>query len=874
MKTVNWIRLIRISTILLVLMLFISGCTYKLYDVDMGLQDHEILYLQKEDGSTLVKELNDEGKADFEEDYSLVGYYVETPIDTESVYWVPDYNLIEDFGGSLGNYTYTYEFTTTSGRPTKIPASVEIKQVIKDSNSDEYFVTLLVYDENGDRVDGNTHIFVNSPYNNSLKFLELDRPSSAPYYEEWRGGNATATVFGFPIDQEVFNYDDFRGKQPIKEQQEQGVAGFHVKSDNTEVLENGPIFIDVYNGPNTVASKVPVFLFDSWDDEVNLYVTFDILSNKAVLGWPEANGKEVGYRIQVDGEKIADVMPDDLESSDVDGITMYHYDISDLVPAQSYSFSVAPLYQDGEELFANAEISTEEVFLDTTKPVITLNGDSTLNVEVGSDYEEPGAKITDNSGEDLSEELHIDASAVNTDKVGSYKVHYSVEDSSGNEGKAERTVKVVDTTKPVITLAGDNPLVVEYGNIFVDPGVTAADNYDEDVTEEITVAGSVDENVVGEYTLTYTVEDSSGNEGKAERTVKVVDTTKPVVTLAGDNPLVVEYGNIFVDPGATAMDNYDGEVTEEITVAGSVDENVVGEYTLTYTVEDSSGNIGEVERTVKVVDTTKPVVTLVGDNPLVVEYGDTFVDPGVTATDNYDGDVTEEITVTGSVDENVVGEYTLTYTVEDRSGNVGEVERTVKIVDDNIVSLGEERKVRKGEGFIIEGTNSFISMPEDLPEGTTIKIEKVDGEPNGDLIVAGDVYRVTIVYPGEASPPQDGFILTLSYDNDADSDLVNIYYFDEEANEWILKGGQVNTENKTITLNVPHFSTYGVFQEVGSDEQVDDSDGNETPHTDVNDDGTVLPKTATPIFNWLLIGTIMLLIGSALVLWKKRNVER
>ena len=46
-------------------------------------------------------------------------------------------------------------------------------------------------------------------------------------------------------------------------------------------------------------------------------------------------------------------------------------------------------------------------------------------------------------------------------------------------------------------------------------------------------------------------------------------------------------------------------------------------------------------------DTEAPVISLNGDNPLLVEYGDTFTDPGATVTDNVDTDLTA--TVSGTV---------------------------------------------------------------------------------------------------------------------------------------------------------------------------------------------------------------------------------
>ena len=156
---------------------------------------------------------------------------------------------------------------------------------------------------------------------------------------------------------------------------------------------------------------------------------------------------------------------------------------------------------------------------------------------------------------------------------------------------------------------------------------------DGDLTSSIVVSGSVDTSTIGTYTLTYNVSDTSGNAADpVTRTVNVVDTTAPVITLLGDNPMTIEVGTTFTDPGATASDAGDGDLTSSIVVTGSVDTSTLGTYTLTYNVSDTSGNAADpVTRTVNVVDTTAPVITLLGDNPMTIEVGATFTDPGATA---------------------------------------------------------------------------------------------------------------------------------------------------------------------------------------------------------------------------------------------------
>lgn len=159
------------------------------------------------------------------------------------------------------------------------------------------------------------------------------------------------------------------------------------------------------------------------------------------------------------------------------------------------------------------------------------------------------------------------------------------------------------------------------------------------------------------------------------------DTTAPVITLAGSTPMTIAVGSTFTDPGATATDNKDGNLTAAITVTGSVNRLAVGSYALTYNVKDAAGNAATpVVRTVNVVDTVKPVITLSGSSSISIKRNTTFTDPGASASDNYYGNITSSIVKTGTVKTGTVGTYYLYYNVTDGSGNKAtQVTRTVKV---------------------------------------------------------------------------------------------------------------------------------------------------------------------------------------------------
>jgi hypothetical protein len=319
--------------------------------------------------------------------------------------------------------------------------------------------------------------------------------------------------------------------------------------------------------------------------------------------------------------------------------------------------------------------------IDKVKPAMTLIGEAELRHEAGTPYLDAGATALDDEDGNLTDRITV-TGAVYSDQLGIYVLGYHVTDQSGNAAEEiTRTVHVVDTTPPVMTLIGDPSILVPIGGTFIDLGATAIDHYDGDISNQITVTGNVYTQLLGRYTLTYLATDSSGNEGKAVRTVTVYDHEQPVILLAGDVDILHEVGNSFHEPGFTAWDNQDGDLTNAVTITGSVNHNQLGTYTLEYDVVDSAGNgAAQAIRIVKVVDTQKPVLSLLGDSSLAISQGSVFIDPGAAAEDNYDGDLTSRIAVTGTVNTVHPGVYTLIYKVRDSSGNEATAERILRVL--------------------------------------------------------------------------------------------------------------------------------------------------------------------------------------------------
>ena len=114
---------------------------------------------------------------------------------------------------------------------------------------------------------------------------------------------------------------------------------------------------------------------------------------------------------------------------------------------------------------------------------------------------------------------------------------------------------------------------------------------DGDLSDQIKVTGEVVANRVGNYQLTYAVTDAACNAASTKiRTIAVIDTVPPVITLNGQSNVTIEGGSEYIDLGATAIDEEDGDLSGSIQLVGEVKANKPGSYELKYNVKDSSGN--------------------------------------------------------------------------------------------------------------------------------------------------------------------------------------------------------------------------------------------------------------------------------------------
>ncbi|MDD4547310.1 MAG: DUF5011 domain-containing protein, partial [Bacilli bacterium] len=261
--------------------------------------------------------------------------------------------------------------------------------------------------------------------------------------------------------------------------------------------------------------------------------------------------------------------------------------------------------------------------------------------------------------------------------------------------------------KPLITLIGQETIVIREGEAYTELGATAFDPEDGDITDKIKITSNLNINMPGTYEIRYDVEDSNGNKAPTViRTIMVSPKDSPIITLNGDNPLKITLQHEYIEPGATALDPYYGDITADIKIIGNVNVNEIGVYELIYTVTNKDGKLAiPVSRKV-VVEPPRPEIRLNGDNPTIVYIGNKYTELGATASDEIDGDLTYKIeklitqfkTVRVSYRESRVEKkeiseseiieekqysYTIKYSVTNSFGATASVQRSIKILPDD-----------------------------------------------------------------------------------------------------------------------------------------------------------------------------------------------
>ncbi|RYZ99876.1 MAG: DUF5011 domain-containing protein [Sphingobacteriaceae bacterium] len=439
------------------------------------------------------------------------------------------------------------------------------------------------------------------------------------------------------------------------------------------------------NGTKSSSPKPQVSFTDTGCYSVELYTQNSVGDDKLKLNcFFNVKGSYCipSVQNQISDVGISNVTLNSINNTSSQGVTGYTNYLTNLTQATTLEIGAT----------FKLTVSRNTVNNKATRTVwIDWNGDG--------DFTDIGEKI----GEELSAQSlswSTDITVPTTAKVGATVMRIAINQGSNTNtpcgpnkfGEFEdyRIYIRQDFTKPVITLIGMDTVRLEQGQPYADAGATAFDNLDGDLTGNIkTVEPKLQDFylIPDTYVFTYNVMDAAGNEAKTVKRIVIVvpDSTAPNLVVTKPDTIELQAFIPFVAPPViSANDLVDGDLTGKVVITDNVNNQLLGTYAATYTVEDRTGNIATTKRIVKVVDTIIPAITLIGSETVNHNVGMQYVDAGVVVSDNYSSqtDLRSNLTVQSNVDSNVVGTYTVVYVLKDpNTGRNISVTRIVNVVD-------------------------------------------------------------------------------------------------------------------------------------------------------------------------------------------------
>ena len=335
--------------------------------------------------------------------------------------------------------------------------------------------------------------------------------------------------------------------------------------------------------------------------------------------------------------------------------------------------------------------------LDTEAPEILTD---TLELEMNQEIDPSMIKAVDNQDDRSAITITVDQAAYDMSTEGTYVVPVTAHDSFNNEISKDITVIVKDKKAPVISLkeagegysAAGNVLKLRYnsdGDIrnyitAIDDNKNSGNNGD--LTAFVNSEQEIDTTKLGAQYIGVSVFDDAGNQAQQVIPVYIIDDIAPELELANGGNAKINYGSTFdLTNFAKAIDEYEGNLTDKITVEGTApNTNIMGATsTLKLTVEDSSGNKTEKELKLQVADTEAPRISFSRNN-FSVAMSDTPLNVAdyVSVSDNYDSDIKSKVIYSSPIiDISTEGDKTVTITVTDNAGNTAKQTFNVTVYD-------------------------------------------------------------------------------------------------------------------------------------------------------------------------------------------------
>ena len=335
-----------------------------------------------------------------------------------------------------------------------------------------------------------------------------------------------------------------------------------------------------------------------------------------------------------------------------------------------------------------------------------------------------------------------------------------------NSTSIETIKKMNEKNAKYISLKGDNPVIIENASSYNDLGYTSK-------TGSVTMQGEV-KNEKGVYYIRYLLE-TGGKIYTATRIVivkdinseyviapKPVSKAEPVLQLKGDATVTLIVGQKYFEEGFTANDEIDGDITDSVYRTGYIDTTTPGTYAVTYWAENSGGIKVSLNRVVNVIGVELPILELRGNMVMRMEKGKVYEEPGYSAKDDIDGDITKNVVVTGTVLENEIGVYQINYRVVNSMNKSISIMRTV-IIEEVNNSYSYQRTIDKktptntevtiginavGEGYShvvlpngVSNAATMIKYPVSANGTYTFKIYGKDGTSKTEEVTINNIDR-------------------------------------------------------------------------------------------------------------------------------------
>jgi len=474
------------------------------------------------------------------------------------------------------NWVATYIFTGTENEGV-VPFTINYQDLAGNSGSEKTTTTtgpvFIAYDKTVPTVDAGTDKEVNTSTTQEATVYD---GLSGPYYWEWTQISGPGTI--------SFSNPSFSSLVLPASATSTADTLISATAEGTYIIE-----LEGTDTAGNTSSDTMTFIWDTTAPAVETSVPYDGVTGVATT---TSTAKIVFYSgsgniVLVDANKVTlkDNTTGDVYSTGVSveggngNSTTLNINYSELAANTVYRINIAPgALRDvaGNMMIANfvSRFTTTDLPVpsDTTPPAVPVITTSTPAAAVDANYYTITGTAADNVGEQRIVNLYNGSDLAGTAVLATGNTNWTIivaltqnasnvftataTDGVGNESNASTSVTIteadtLDTDKPIIAVLGQNPLTLTVGDTFIDPGVTAIDATDGNISADIVFGGTITNNDItttaGTYTVTYNVSDTTGNAADIETRTVIVnaafdDTAELKVT--GKDVIANENGSV------------------------------------------------------------------------------------------------------------------------------------------------------------------------------------------------------------------------------------------------------------------------------------------------------------------------------------------